>query len=105
MESDLQAVACDIGSIGMKRILNGAAMPAMRVDPADFQKLDLRCHALLSDVPLHDVWAIPLPDGGPGRTIDDFRALLLGGRWPGAERRGSSVVCAAVVPWPRVPMG
>ena len=54
----------------------------MRVDPADFQKLDLRCHTLLSDVPLHDVWAISLPDGGPGRTIDDFRALVLGDRWP-----------------------
>ena len=57
-------------------------MPAMRVDPADFQKLDLRCHALLSDVPLHDVWAISLPDGGPGRTIGDLRALVGGDRWP-----------------------
>ena len=54
----------------------------MRVDPADFQKLDLRCHALLSDVPLHDVWAIPLHDGGPGRTMEDFRALMYGGRRP-----------------------
>lgn len=57
-------------------------MPAIRVDLADFRKLDLRCHALLSDVPLHDVWAIPLLDGGPGRTIGDLRALLLGARWP-----------------------
>ena len=57
-------------------------MPATRIDPADFQRLHLRCHALLSDVPLHDVWAIALPDGGPGRTIDDLRALLPGGRWP-----------------------
>ena len=78
MESDLQAIARE--SIGMKD--PEAAMTAMRVDPADFQKLDLRCHALLSDVPLHDVWAIPLPGGGPGRTIDDLRALLHGGRWP-----------------------
>ena len=54
----------------------------MRVDPADFNKLDLRCHTLLSDVPLHDVWAIPLSDVGPGRTIDDLRALVSGGRWP-----------------------
>ena len=54
----------------------------MRVDAADFQKLDLRCHALLRDVPLHDVWAIPLPGGGPGRTVNDLRALLHGGRWP-----------------------
>jgi hypothetical protein len=48
----------------------------MRVDPADFQTLDLRCHLLLSDVPLHDVWAIPLHDGEPGRTIAEVRALM-----------------------------
>jgi len=54
----------------------------MRVDPADFQRLDLRCHALLSDVPLHDVWAIQLPDGGPGRTMEDVRALMFGDRRP-----------------------
>ena len=47
----------------------------MRVDPAEFRKLDLRCHALLSDVPLHDVWAIPLHGGGPGRTMK--RSVLL----------------------------
>jgi uncharacterized protein DUF2867 len=54
----------------------------MRVDPADFRKLDLRCHAFLGDVPLHDVWAIPLHDGGPGRTMEDFRALVFGDRRP-----------------------
>jgi hypothetical protein len=54
----------------------------MRVDPAEFRKLDLRCHALLSDVPLHDVWAVPLHDGGPGRTMQDVRALMSGDRLP-----------------------
>ena len=54
----------------------------MRVKPADFQRLDLRCHALLSDVPLHDVWAIPLSGGGPGRRIQDARAILFGDRRP-----------------------
>jgi Protein of unknown function (DUF2867) len=54
----------------------------MRVKPADFQKLKLRCHALLSDVPLHDVWAIPLSGGGPGRSIRDARAILFGERRP-----------------------
>ena len=54
----------------------------MRVDPAEFQKLDLRCHALLSDVPLHDVWAIPLHDGGPGRTMGEVRALMFRDRRP-----------------------
>ena len=50
----------------------------MRVKPADFQKLNLRCHALLSDVPLHDAWAIPLDGGGPGRSIRDASAVLFG---------------------------
>jgi len=50
----------------------------IRVKPADFQTLNLRCHALLSDVPLHDVWAIPLNGGGPGRSIQDARAILFG---------------------------
>jgi hypothetical protein len=54
----------------------------MRVKPADFQRLNLRCHALLSDVPLHDVWAIPLNGGGPGRSIRDARATLFGDRRP-----------------------
>ena len=54
----------------------------MRVKPADFQKLNLRCHALLSDVPLHDVWAIPLNGGGPDRTIQEARAILFGDRRP-----------------------
>ena len=54
----------------------------MRVKPADFQRLNLRCHALLSDVPLHDVWAIPLNGGGRGRSIQDARAVLFGDRRP-----------------------
>jgi Protein of unknown function (DUF2867) len=50
----------------------------MRVKPAEFQKLNLRCHALLSDVPFHDVWAIPLTGGGPGRSVREARAILFG---------------------------
>lgn len=52
----------------------------MRMKPADFQRLNLRCHALLSEVPLHDVWAIPLNGGGPGRSIQDAHAVLFGDR-------------------------
>src|SRR6266851_8949748 len=54
----------------------------MRVKPADFRRLNLRCHSLLSDVPLHDVWAIPLRGGGPGRSVQDARALVFGDRRP-----------------------
>jgi hypothetical protein len=50
----------------------------MRVKPADFQRLNLRCHALLSDVPLHDVWAIQLNGGDPGRSVQEARAILFG---------------------------
>jgi hypothetical protein len=48
----------------------------MRVTPEEFERVDLRAHSLLADVPLHDVWAVDLPGGGPGRTIVDLRALL-----------------------------
>ena len=48
----------------------------MRVSPKEFQRIPLRAHSLLSNVPLHDVWAIDLLGGGPGRTIVDVRALL-----------------------------
>ena len=54
----------------------------MRVNPAEFRRLNLRCHTVLRDVPLHDVWAIPLDGGGPGRTIGDARAILFGDRRP-----------------------
>ena len=53
---------------------------SMRVKPAEFQKLSLRCDALLGDVPLHDLWAIPLADGGPGRSVREARAILFGHR-------------------------
>src|SRR5262245_2894375 len=55
---------------------------SIRVTPTEFQRLDLRCHTLLGDVPLHDVWAIPLDGGGPGRTMQEARAVLLGERRP-----------------------
>jgi len=47
----------------------------VRADPVEFQRLDLRCHTLLGDVPLHDVWVIRLPGGGPSRTMQDVYAV------------------------------
>jgi hypothetical protein len=58
----------------------------MRVPPAEFQRINLRCHALLADVSLHDVWSIPLDGGGPGRTIRDAHAILFGSQRPPAKR-------------------
>lgn len=50
----------------------------MRVDPAMFRQLDLRVHAFLSDVPLHDVWRVALAprDGDP--EMRDVRAIMSG---------------------------
>jgi uncharacterized protein DUF2867 len=47
----------------------------MRVSQAEFRDIDLRCHSLLADVELHDVWAIPLEGGGAERTMSDVVAL------------------------------
>ncbi|HET6853264.1 MAG TPA: DUF2867 domain-containing protein [Pyrinomonadaceae bacterium] len=52
----------------------------VRVTAREFERIPLRVHSLLSDVPLHDVWAIDLLGGGPGRTIVDLRAALAGGK-------------------------
>jgi len=52
----------------------------MRIDPREFRACPLRVHALLHDVPLEDVWAIRLPGGGAGRTVQDLRAAMVAGR-------------------------
>src|SRR5688500_13669483 len=46
----------------------------------EFLALDLRCHKLLGDAPLHDVWAIDLAGGGSGRTMADVDAVANPGR-------------------------
>lgn len=51
----------------------------MRIDPGEFRARPLRVHALLHDVPLEDVWAIRLPGGGAGRTIQDVRSVFIAG--------------------------
>ena len=48
----------------------------MRVPREQFWGLDLEVHAILSDVPLHDVSVVDLPGGGAGRTISDVRSLM-----------------------------
>ena len=47
----------------------------MRVDPAEYRRLDLRAHELLRDVRLHDVTVVDLPGGGADRRLADVRAL------------------------------
>ena len=60
-----------------------------RATAEEFGALDLRCHALLADVPLHDVWVIDLPGGRPGLTMRDVDAIATpsrAGRMPLAVR-------------------
>jgi hypothetical protein len=42
----------------------------------EYLRLRLRAHSLLRDVPLHDVWRVALPGGGPSRTMADVRAVF-----------------------------
>jgi len=55
----------------------------VRVSQAEYLALPLEAHALLRGVPLHDVSAIDLPNGGGGRTLADAKRLFLAG---GARR-------------------
>jgi hypothetical protein len=43
----------------------------MRIEAGEFRARPLRVHALLHDVPLEDAWAVRLPGGGAGRTVQD----------------------------------
>jgi hypothetical protein len=48
----------------------GATMP--QISTQEFERLPLRVHEFLADVPLHDVWAVDLPRTRPGVTLDEF---------------------------------
>lgn len=43
-----------------------------RISTQEFERLPLRVHDFLADVPLHDVWAVDLPRVRPGITLDEF---------------------------------
>ena len=43
-----------------------------RVSTQEFERLPLRVHDFLADVPLHDVWAVDLPRARSGITLDEF---------------------------------
>ncbi len=49
----------------------------MRIPSEEFAQKPLFVHEFLSDVPLHDVWTVPLRGGGEGRGIKDVQRLLL----------------------------
>jgi hypothetical protein len=43
-----------------------------QVSPQEFERLPLRVHTFLADVPLHDVWSVDLPRWQAGVSLDDF---------------------------------
>ncbi len=43
-----------------------------QISPTEFYALPLRVHTLLADVPLHDVWAVDLPEHRDGVTLSEF---------------------------------
>jgi hypothetical protein len=43
-----------------------------RISADEFERLPLRAHDLLADVPLHDAWAVDLPHVRSGITLDEF---------------------------------
>src|SRR5215831_1063875 len=47
-----------------------ATMP--QISRQEFERLPLRVHEFLADVPLHDVWAVDLPRTRPSVTLDQF---------------------------------
>ena len=43
-----------------------------QISTQEFERLPLRVHDFLADVPLHDVWAVDLPRNRSGITLDEF---------------------------------
>ena len=62
--------------LARQRVRHRLEFDAVRVTPEEYERIDLRAHSLLADVPLHDVWMVELAGGGPGRTMVDLRGLL-----------------------------
>ena len=60
--------------------------PWKLTDSAEYLKQNPHAHAILGDVPLHDVWCLDLPGGGDGRTVSDIRALAAQSRPSGLAR-------------------
>lgn len=53
-----------------------------QVSAQELQRLPLRVHSFLADVPPHDVWAIDLPYTRPGITLDEFSRTVGAGAHP-----------------------
>jgi hypothetical protein len=47
-----------------------------QISQREFERLPLRAHQFLADIPLHDVWAVDLPSPRPGITLDEFLRVV-----------------------------
>ena len=47
-----------------------------RISTQEFERLPLRVHDFLAGVPLHDVWAVDLPPGRSGITLESYRIIV-----------------------------
>jgi Protein of unknown function (DUF2867) len=56
-----------------------------QVPARELERLPLRVHSFLADVPLHDVWAIDLPHTRPGIALDEFSRTAGAGANPFKE--------------------
>jgi hypothetical protein len=53
--------------------MSGATSGGRRASPEEYARLELRAHALLAGVPLHDVWLVDLPAAARGCTLVELR--------------------------------
>ncbi len=54
--------------------------PWSRATLEEYDRLTLRAHSILADVPLHDVWRVSLPGGDTSRTMQDVRSIFQAAR-------------------------
>ena len=67
-------------AIVRRQTQRGSMRSWSRATSEEYRRLTLRAHSLLADVPLHDVWRVALPGGGPSRTMQDVRSVLQAAR-------------------------
>ena len=66
-----------------------------QISPAEFYALPLRVHTFLTDVPLHDVWAVDLPAHSDGVTLSEFLRRASEKRHGAANAESSGLPAAA----------
>jgi len=82
-----------VGGVANLAVLGSLATgEPLRVDPSEYRSADLRVHKILEGVPLHDVWAVRLGEGGHGRSLEDVHVATR----ESASREANPMVMALV---------